>query len=217
MPGLVSPTLSSDDVDALLYLTRVNETAELQQTLSDLTQKYNCLPGDVIASAVDPDSGNTVLHFASANGFLDLVKSFLHQLVPVANTNGVNGTSADQSQSPQFVNRQNQEGNTPLHWAAYNGHLEIVKSLIDVGADMWIKNSAGHLAMFEAERAEKNDVVQHLLQTGGAHVERGGVETEPTIDEIVDVDTSPGEDEATSSGAAQQTGMGDVDMHDRQP
>lgn len=57
-----------------------------------------------------------------------------------------------------------------------NGHLAVVKQLVSAGADMWVKNEAGHLAMFEAERADKGDVVQFLLEAGGKEVERTGVE-----------------------------------------
>lgn len=51
-----------------------------------------------------------------------------------------------------------------------------MKQLVSAGADMWVKNEAGHLAMFEAERADKGDVVQFLLEAGGKEVERTGVE-----------------------------------------
>lgn len=35
----------------------------------------------------------------------------------------------------QLVNLQNNEGNTPLHWAALNGHLEAVELLVKSGGD----------------------------------------------------------------------------------
>lgn len=91
--------------------------------------------------------------------------------------------SSDQTSSSP-VNHRNTAGNTPLHWASLNGHLEIVKQLVNAGADMWMKNSAGHLALFEAERAEKNGVVQYLLQAGGKEVERTGIEAEEDGDTV---------------------------------
>ncbi|KAK5164494.1 ankyrin repeat-containing protein [Saxophila tyrrhenica] len=206
MPLLGAPSFTVDDIDDLLYLTRVNEASELDQTISELTKKYNCSVADVITSGIDPDSGNTVLHFASANGFVDLVKTFTSQLASTPNTDGASvDRSSDSGHRSKFVNESNSEGNTALHWAAYNGQLNIVKALLEAGADMWIKNNAGHLAMFEAERAEKNDVVQHLLQAGGNQVERAGVEGQPSEADIADVDED--DDEvvvASSSGTTQQ-------------
>lgn len=80
--------------------------------------------------------------------------------------------SASPSTVP-LLNHRNSSGNTPLHWASLNGHLETVKALVEAGADMWIKNHAGNLAVFEAERAEKDDVVAYLLETGGTEKEKG--------------------------------------------
>jgi ankyrin repeat protein len=40
----------------------------------------------------------------------------------------------------QYINSQNEQGNTPLHWAALNGHLEIVQLLVSShGADMKVR------------------------------------------------------------------------------
>jgi ankyrin repeat protein len=42
----------------------------------------------------------------------------------------------------QYINSQNEQGNTPLHWAALNGHLEIVQLLVSsYGADMKVSNT----------------------------------------------------------------------------
>jgi hypothetical protein len=53
-----------------------------------------------------------------------------------------------------FINYRNYTGNTPLHWAALNTHLDCVKVLIEAGADISLKNDAGHDALFLAERAD---------------------------------------------------------------
>jgi ankyrin repeat protein len=68
---------------------------------------------------------------------------------------------------PALLNAVNEAGNTALHWAALNGHLESVKMLIGAGADITIFNKAGHDAVFEAEINDKKDVVDWLL----GHVE----------------------------------------------
>lgn len=188
-----------DEIDDLLYLTRVNETQDLRQTIAELAQKYRCQPRDVLEAAIDPENGNTVLHFCSANGLTDLLAVLLSQLKG-------QDVAEDGVMVSSLVNHTNKEGNTPLHWAAYNGHLEVVKTLLGAGADMWVKNSAGHLAMFEAERADKNDVVQHLLEAGGKEVEKAGVEGTPSVEDMEEVE------EEDAGGSAQPDGGVEVDM-----
>ena len=64
-----------------------------------------------------------------------------------------------------FVAQRNSSGNTPLHWAALNGHLDIVKLLIERGgAEPTVANNAGHNVLFEAQSANKEDVAKFLLE-----------------------------------------------------
>lgn len=72
-----------------------------------------------------------------------------------------------------ILNTQNASGNTPLHWAALNGHLESVKILIENGADPTIQNQKGHDAVYEAELADKTEVVEWVLKEGGEGLEEG--------------------------------------------
>lgn len=58
----------------------------------------------------------------------------------------------DQSNLQRVINHCNHSGNTPLHWAALNTHLDCVKALVEAGADVSIKNDAGLDAVFLAER-----------------------------------------------------------------
>ncbi|TKA24628.1 hypothetical protein B0A50_06388 [Salinomyces thailandicus] len=179
-----SPGLSFDEVDDLLYFTRVNEVQELQQALTELAQKYRCQPREVLQAGIDPNSGNTVLHYCSANGFSELLQNLLTQI----DAGGSDTAANSQTVGLRLFDVQNKEGSTPLHWAAYNGQLEVVKLLVAAGADTWIKNSAGHLAMFEAERADKNEVVQYLLEVGGRKVEQVGQEGQASAEDEVQVE-----------------------------
>lgn len=63
-----------------------------------------------------------------------------------------------------ILNTQNKAGNTALHWAALNGHLEAVKVLLEQGADPTIINRRGHDAVFEAELNDKREVVEWVLK-----------------------------------------------------
>jgi ankyrin repeat protein len=72
-----------------------------------------------------------------------------------------------------ILNAQNNSGNTALHWAALNGHLESVKKLLEHGADPTITNHKGHDPIYEAELNDKKEVVEWVLKEGGEGLEEG--------------------------------------------
>jgi hypothetical protein len=61
-------TLTADEIDDVLYFTRVNEASDLQATIAELAQKYNRAPREIVEAAVDTESGNGALHYCAANG-----------------------------------------------------------------------------------------------------------------------------------------------------
>ena len=70
--GTASPaptvSLSSDEIDDLLYIARANDLKELDPFLDTLCTKYNASKAAILSSAIDAESGNTMLHYAGANG-----------------------------------------------------------------------------------------------------------------------------------------------------
>ena len=75
-----------------------------------------------------------------------------------------------------IVNLSNNSGNTPLHWAALNGHLEAVKLLVSAGADTTKTNLAEHDAITEAERSGNVEVAEWLLSQRHGNEESEGLE-----------------------------------------
>lgn len=71
-----------------------------------------------------------------------------------------------------LLNFPNISSNTPLHYAALNGHFEAVKLLLAAGADPTIVNKAGHDAVYEAEVNGKDEVARFILEKG-IGLERG--------------------------------------------
>jgi len=89
---------------------------------------------------------------------------------------------------------KNSSGNTPLHWAAANGHASVVEfwtsqSIIEV--DVLEKNNFGRSALTEGFSSEKEDVVKAILEHDSASEEKllstgGGGKGENGEEEILD-------------------------------
>ncbi|KAL8692205.1 MAG: hypothetical protein Q9218_002736 [Villophora microphyllina] len=177
MPSAILPTISADEIDDLLYLARSNDIHDLKTGVDVLANHQSASPTTIITATIDPDSGNGLLHFASANRCMDVLNYLLPPSTSASTDPNVsNGSSV--STMGLNLDLRNKAGNTPLHWASMNGHLEVVKLLVDRGADVWIKNEAGHNAMFDAEVAGKEEVVAWLLSQQKGVEESGGKEEE---------------------------------------
>lgn len=99
------------------------------------------------------------------------------------------------------INHRNHSGNTALHWAALNAHLECVKALVEAGADISITNGAGLDAVFLAERS-----------AWSAEEEDGGEEQQGEGDDEGKGKMSPARtvvEWLLSAGEAQEGGSGD--------
>ncbi|KAI4140293.1 MAG: hypothetical protein LQ341_003893, partial [Variospora aurantia] len=70
MPSATLPTLSADEIDDLLYLARTNAHQDLAAGVEAIAQVQRAPPADILSATVDPDSGNSLLHMAAANGCL---------------------------------------------------------------------------------------------------------------------------------------------------
>mmetsp|Transcript_26134 Transcript_26134/g.71678 ORF Transcript_26134/g.71678 Transcript_26134/m.71678 type:complete len:464 (+) Transcript_26134:222-1613(+) len=110
---------------------------------------------ETLVGFVQPGTGNTGLHMASANGHLNIVKLLVRN----------HGHSFS----------KNSSGNTPLHWAAANGQASVVgfwTSQRIVEVDVLEKNHHGRSALTEGFTSENQDVVEALLEHDSATEEK---------------------------------------------
>ena len=68
--------------------------------------------------------------------------------------------------APQWVNDQGYRGCTPLVLAAWNGHLHLVKKLLDLGADIHARQEDHNTALMLAAVEGHMDIVRLLLAKG---------------------------------------------------
>lgn len=121
-----------------------------------------------------------------------------------------------------ILNAQNKSGNTALHWAALNGHLESVKKLLECGADPTITNQKGHDAVYEAELNDKKEVVEWVLKESEGLEEgiAGDAEEGEAADEPIEMDAEDSfSNPQNDSGKLEDTTdkMDKIDIKDGSP
>jgi ankyrin repeat protein len=92
----------------------------------------------------------TPFQTAINNGYLGVIKVFLEK-------------GAD-------VKADDNDGRTPLYWAAIYGKLDVVKYLVEKGADVKAANKYGNTPLHKAAEKGHWDVVKYLVEEKGADV-----------------------------------------------
>jgi len=116
-----------EEQDTFLYFSRIGDLSYIKSSPVDINYTDH--------------RGNTALHYACANGHLDIVQYL-------------------QSQSCDTI--QNESGNTAIHWACLNGHLEIVK--LFKKDTFLVKNKAGQTPGDVAEQAKHWDICVYITE-----------------------------------------------------
>lgn len=113
------------------YYTNIGDLNGLKNLMKIKKDKNLLNVGDKLS--------RTLLYLAARNGYIDIVK----YLIKI----GVD------------LNKTQDNGSTPLHGAAFYGNEEVVKLLIENGANPFIKNKFGNLAETEAY----NDSIKQII------------------------------------------------------
>ncbi|MBN8441793.1 MAG: ankyrin repeat domain-containing protein [Thauera sp.] len=133
---------------------------------------------DLLNKGVDPDTvdaqGNTLLILAAREGQLSTVEALLKHRVKVGARNFVGDSAlmlavlAGHDKVAEVLMKAgapiNQEGWTPLHYAAFEGRLELLEKLLAAGADVNAVAPNKSSALMLAARNGHVGVVRRLLK-----------------------------------------------------
>ncbi len=137
----------------LAYAAARGDTKHVAQLLSILPQKtiIENIATQVQAQPQSPQAQSLLAHLRK------LLASYA--ILPP--------TIPSQPPQPLFdINRQDWYGMTALHWAAAQGHAEIVKLLLDYGANINLRNREGNTPLHLAARNGNLSTVKLLLARG---------------------------------------------------
>ena len=107
--------------------------------------------------------GNNVLHQLAFEGHLELIKVYVRK-VQMKMRRACRSQHTGEEENKAFknwINQKNHEGYTPLLYASFNGHMEVIKYLIEKEADASLKTNTGLNALHLA--AQKNIVMPFLF------------------------------------------------------
>jgi len=107
----------------------------------------------------DP-GGNTALHIAAENGNLDLVKLFLEKKLDANARTGTPVYAAPNAAS-QNITRPPGAAQTPLLLAAKGGYIQVMRTLIEAGADPTAEASDGTTLLLAAASGAKLEAVKY--------------------------------------------------------
>ena len=92
------------------------------------------------------------------------------------------------------ISLRNTEGSTPLHQACWNGHIEIVKLLLEAGAELEIRDGAHngtplgwttHAAVIVGHKGPYAEIVKLLLDAGAELKPDTYFKGDPEIDKVI--------------------------------
>jgi len=111
-----------------------------------------------------------------------------------------NFESQPKEEKQAFLDTTNEYENTALHWAALNGHLPVVKALVEAGASVALANDKNYVPLDLAGFSEKFDVVDYFLAESGMLEKEN--EEEGLNGAVANVELEDAEDDADEENPA---------------
>jgi len=99
-------------------------------------------------------TGSTELHYAAQKGDVDMAKQHI------------------KDQGPKKVNAKDENGWTPLHEASRRGHFELIKLLVENGAQVNATTKSGESALYmiKKHKSKESSIIEFLESVGAAEI-----------------------------------------------
>lgn len=118
-------------------------------------------------SSIGNENGWTPISLAASNGHKEVVKLLLNQKQEIKTHDSSEGTPVSLANNQGYPETTN-NGQSPLHLASSNGHVDTVKLLLSHGAEIDIGNGFGYTPLALASEAGNIEIVRTLLDHGAS-------------------------------------------------
>ena len=143
----------------LEYIRIIDQTCPGWRTAGESRDDDPCEPSEPSGWAVGSIPRDLI-------GNHDTDDSMIGQLCELVVDGNLQAVSDVISKDPSFVNKQDKDGMTCLHWASDRGHNEMVELLLGRKSDPNIQDSLGNTPLHMAAEAHQQDIVRLLLILG---------------------------------------------------
>ena len=139
---------------------------------SGMLQQIKASPDIPLETIVD-EKGYSLVHKAALSSMGKMVKILVEGLEKYYKSVLKLDENKSVERLEKFLNRQNSEGFTPLHFASFRGNVEIIDFLIKKGADYRIVNSQGLSVVHLAAQGDQPKSLCYFRRFG--NIEEGKV------------------------------------------
>ena len=168
---LLSPELAFYIIDrapSFDWLNIKNKLLQAPLHLAVLTNQISLVRRLVVAGAdvkSRDEDGNMPIHLACRDNLVNAVRALLEPVSPEEQKR--NNYEMPYQMIPQDLNAKNYEGISCLHLAAKENNIEIIKVLLDNGADVNVKaEKSGRTVLHEAAWSGNAKLVKFLISLG---------------------------------------------------
>lgn len=135
----------------------------IKQKKSDMIRQYLEECPHQFYEGID-EMHKTILHCACEKNSFETVQLVLQCLFDGNKMIASSAPGRAKLSRMEFINKQNLDGLTAIHYASFRGNIQIIEYLINLGGNPFIKDNDGHNVIHIAAQGDKVNVIHYFIK-----------------------------------------------------